>query len=70
MQRSNNEDVLSPLAYSTTQGAQVLNISRPTLYKLMQDPTFPKFKIGMRTMIPADSLREWVRNQARKEETA
>lgn len=63
-------DKLEPLAYSTAQGAQVLNISRPTLYKLMQDPLFPKFKIGTRTMIPADGLREWVRNQARKEEPA
>lgn len=63
-------DKLEPLAYSTAQGAQVLNISRPTLYKLMQDPTFPKFKIGTRTMIPADGLREWVRAQTRKEETA
>lgn len=63
-------DGLELLAYSTTQGAQVLNISRPTLYKLMQDPSFPKFKIGTRTMIPADGLREWVRNQARKEEPA
>lgn len=63
-------DKLEPLAYSTTQGAQVLNISRPTLYKLMQDPSFPKFKIGTRTMISADGLREWVRNQTKKEETA
>lgn len=63
-------DKLEPLAYSTTQGAQVLNISRPTLYRLMQDPSFPKFKIGARTMIPADGLREWVRAQTRKEETA
>lgn len=63
-------DKLEPLAYSTTQGAQVLNISRPTLYKLMQDPSFPKFKIGTRTMIPADGLRAWVEGQTRKEETA
>lgn len=63
-------DKLEPLAYSTAQGARVLNISRPTLYKLMQDPSFPKFKIGTRTMIPSDGLREWVRDQTRKGDTA
>jgi excisionase family DNA binding protein len=63
-------DKLEPLAYSTTQGAQVLNISRPTLYKLMQDPSFPKFKIGARTMIPADALRAWVQAQVEKEVSA
>lgn len=59
-------DKLEPLAYSTNEGARVLNISRPTLYKLMQDPTFPKFKIGARTLIPAEPLKEWVRAQAEK----
>lgn len=56
-------DKLEQLAYSTNQGAQVLGISRPTLYKLMQDPSFPKFKIGARTLIPAEPLKEWVRAQ-------
>lgn len=59
-------DKLEPLAYSTNQGAQVLGISKPTLYKLMQDPSFPKFKIGARTLIPAEPLKEWVRAQTEK----
>ena len=62
-------DKLEPLAYSTTQGAQVLNISRPTLYKLMQeDPSFPRFKLGARTLIPVSALERWVEAQVRKEE--
>lgn len=51
-------DKLELLAYSTNQAAQVLDVSRPTLYKLMQDPAFPKFKVGSRTLIPAEPLRE------------
>ncbi len=56
-------DKLDPLAYNTTEASRVLNISRPTLYKLLQDPGFPKFKIGTRTLIPADALRAWVQAQ-------
>lgn len=63
-------DKLELLAYSTNQAAQVLDVSRPTLYKLMQDPAFPKFKVGSRTLIPAEPLREWVRAQCEGGQTA
>ena len=61
---------LEPLAYNTSEASRVLSISRPTLYKLMQDPSFPKFRVGTRVLIPADDLRRWVHNQTRREETA
>lgn len=60
-------DKLEILSYNTVEASRALNISRPTLYKLLQDPNFPKFKIGNRTLIPAEGLREWVKQQAAKE---
>lgn len=64
-------DELKSLAYGTTRCAKVLDISRPTLYKLMQeDSSFPRFKLGARTLIPVHALERWVEAQAGKEGTA
>lgn len=51
------------IAFSPTEAAKLLGVSRPTLYQLLHKEGFPSFKIGSRTLIPADSLREWVSNQ-------
>ena len=52
------------LAYSPTEAAEALGLSRPTVYQLMHREDFPCFKVGTRTLISADGLREWVRRQA------
>jgi len=59
---------LEPLAVGTSEAAQLLNISRPTLYKLMKNPEFPKFKIRTRTVIPMEELRIWVKDQSIRSE--
>lgn len=58
-----NEVKFEPLAYSTDEAAKVLGISKPTLYKYVNREDFPSFKLGSRTLISADGLREWVRRQ-------
>lgn len=55
---------MDKLAYSSTETAQVLGVSRPTVYQLMKRADFPAFKVGNRTLISADGLREWVKSQA------
>lgn len=55
------------LAYSPTEAAQVLGVSRPTVYTLIRRADFPAFKVGNRTLIPVEGLRDWVRDQAEKE---
>ena len=52
------------LAYSPTETALVLGVSRPTVYMLMKRVDFPAFKVGSRTLVSAEGLREWVRKQA------
>ena len=54
------------LAYSPTETAQILGISRPTVYRLMQSADFPSFKVGSRTLVSAAGLREWVQRQSVK----
>ncbi len=54
---------IEPLALSVTEAAKLLCISRPTLYTLLHRDDFPVFKVGGRTLISAEGLREWVRVQ-------
>lgn len=52
------------LAYSPAEAAQVLGVSKPTVYTLLRRQGFPSLKVGTRTLIPADGLREWLRHQS------
>ncbi len=53
-------------ALSPTEAAQALDISRPTVYNLMnrEIDRLPNFKVGSRRLIPVDGLRAWVKRQA------
>lgn len=55
------------LTYSPAEAAKVLGLSRPTVYTLMKRIDFPSFKVGSRTLVSADGLREWVKSQAEKD---
>lgn len=55
---------MDKLAYSLTETAQVLGVSRPTVYALIKTPGFPVFQIGGRKLVSVEGLRDWVRNQA------
>lgn len=61
---------MDKLAYSATETAEVLGVSRPTVYQLMRRPDFPAFKLGARTLISVEGLRAWVRAQAERGESA
>lgn len=58
------------LTYSPTETAQVLGVSRPTVYQLMKRADFPVFKVGSRTLVSAEGLRAWVRAQVERGESA
>lgn len=58
------------LAYSTTETAQVLGVSRPVVYQLMKRADFPAFKVGARTLVSAEGLRAWVQSQVERSESA
>ena len=51
------------LAYSATEAAAALSISRPMLYKLLQSEDIPSFNIGSRRLIPRAALVEWIERQ-------
>lgn len=61
---------IEPVAISTTEAARLLGVSRPTVYQMMRRADFPSFKCGERTLISVEGLRQWVKDQTKKEETA
>ena len=54
---------MDKLAYSLTETAHVLGVSRPTVYALIKQPGFPVFQIGGRKLVSVEGLRDWIRSQ-------
>ncbi len=54
---------LKPVAVSVAKAAEMLGVSRPTLYALIHTDGFPSFKVGSRTLVSTEGLAEWVRRQ-------
>ena len=60
-------NLMEPLAVSVTTAAEMLGISRPKIYDLMRSESFyPAFKVGNRTLISVEGLREWIKEQTAK----
>lgn len=55
---------LEPFAVSAAEAARLLGVSRPKVYELLNRDDFPAFKLGSRTLISVDGLRQWVAKQA------
>ena len=49
---------------SVAETAAALGVSRPTVYNLLHRQDFPSFRVGGRTLVSAEGLREWVAAQA------
>ena len=55
---------IEPLAVTMTQAAQLLGVSRHTLYRLSKLPGFPVIHLGGCSRVLVDDLRAWARQQA------
>ena len=56
-------DKLEPIAVSVPEAARLLGVSKPTIYQYIHSEGFPAFKLGGRTLVSVDGLREWVAKQ-------
>ncbi len=54
---------MEPLAVSAAEAARLLGVSRPTIYQYLKREDFPSFKLGGRTLVSTEGLREWIRHQ-------
>ena len=66
----NNTDCISSkespkIMVTLEEAAQMLSISRPTLYRWMEMEKFPVVRIGGCVRIPVDALRRWAADQVR-----
>lgn len=54
----------SKLAYSISETAALLGLSRPSVYNLIHaEGGIPVFKVGSRTLISASGLERWIEAQ-------
>ena len=49
------------LTMSITDAAKALNVSRPTIYKLIQNGTLQTFTIGRRRLVTPEALSNFVK---------
>ena len=64
---NNNVTDIAPQKNMVTleEAAEMLSISRPTLYRWMEINGFPAVKIGGCVRIPVEELRRWAADQVR-----
>ena len=48
------------LLISAAKSADLLDISKPTMYRIMKTPGFPSVKIGGRNLVSVEGLKKWV----------
>lgn len=54
---------VEPMLISTAETARILSVSRPKVYQLMGQDGFPVVRLGGRTLISVDGLRDWIKQQ-------
>lgn len=52
------------LAFSITEAATAVGVSRPTIYRWMALPGFPVVRIGKTVRIPIRAFEAWMEAQA------
>lgn len=57
-------DSMEKLGYSPTKLAELMGVSRPTIYRWMKIDGFPVARIGGCTRIPARAFEAWLNQQA------
>ena len=58
------ERLIDRLTVSPRECAELMGVSHQTVYDLLRrDDGIPSFKLGQRTLIPVDGLREWIAAQ-------
>lgn len=55
---------MDKLAVKPSEAARLVDVSRTTLYRWMNQEGFPVVRLGGCTRILVDDLREWVKKQA------
>ena len=50
--------------YKASDVMQILGVSKPTVYKIIESPDFPKIHVGRDIRIPVGPFEAWLARQA------
>ena len=56
---------IEKLALSAAEAAQLIGVSKPTVYLLCKREDFPSFYVGGRLLISRRGLEAWIEQQAK-----
>lgn len=56
------------LLLSATEVANLLGLSRPSVYQLMRRADFPLVRLGGRVLVPTEMLKKWLDRQVQNNE--
>lgn len=54
------------LTYSVAEAAEALGVSKTTMYQIIRIKGFPVIAVGNKRLIPIESFKRWVEEQAQK----
>lgn len=54
------------LTYSVAEAAEALGVSKTIMYQLIRTKGFPVISIGNKRLIPIESFKRWVEEQAQQ----
>ena len=57
-----------PMVLTVQEMAELLKISMPMAYRLTRIASFPKLKIGAKTLVPVDMLKKWINTHSLEDE--
>lgn len=66
-QRAGAEKQTQKLALSVTEAAELLGVSRSTIYTLIHRADFPCLNLGRRTVISREGLVKWLKQQTERD---
>ncbi len=55
---------MEKITLNVGEAAELLGVSRPTIYRLMRRSDFPVLHIGRRTLVHGERLKAWAERQA------
>ena len=58
--------VIEKISLNLKEAAEIIGISKPKIYEVLERPGFPAFRVGRRWVIPRKSLLEWIESEAKR----
>lgn len=54
---------MEKLTITVAEAAEMIGVSKPTMYRMTEQQNFPVFRAGRKKVIPIAEFKQWVSNQ-------